>query len=425
MAQRSFQLTARGVEQASATETHDFTFVVGEIEYVCCRFQACFFSKAVYRAVMADRATDRYFLKVPDPSNHFPTIMKLINGDQIEITPSNVYFLELCARELENDELLAFIANSKLQTAVDMSTVLERIYIKRESKQDFSDELKYIASHFHRVDVAFAMKLTIDELDQILSNDALQLRSEDELFFLISELVSKRGRSYAILFHHVQFQFLEEDNLHSFLDQVFPDSLDISLWNVVRECLEVFCRLSDKNSMLKAERYPAYLCENGSFNGIISYLRAKHGGNVHSTGAVEITASSNDYNECHYTVDYGWNDYWASYGHNKAYLQFDFKQSRVCVTGYTLKSDGSEYGHLVSWVLEASDDGSPGSWEVIDARSTEDLVGQFVVKTYHCNQPSNKLKRFVRLRQTGRNSQGDNDFRLSEIEFFGRLNEST
>ena len=424
MAHRRFQLSAGGIGQACAITNNDFTFVVGGVDYPCSPVQACFFSNRVYRMVMSDRTTDRYVLEFPDANRGFEVVMRIMNGEQVEITPSNAFFLELCAKELENPELLAFITESKLDTKIDMSNVLERIQIKRELQQDCSDELKFVASHFHRVELGFALQLTLDELEKILENPALELRSEDDLFHIIHELVEKSGPQYSILYRHVQFQFLDEDNFHAFLDIVFPDSLNPILWRSVCDCLRVFWHSTEKDTMLKSDRYPSYHSEKGPFNGIISYMQAKYGTDLCEKGIIDITASSNDYNHCRYTVDYGWKDYWASYGERDAYLQFDFIQARICVTGYTLTSDGSDYGHLISWVLETSDDGSPSSWEIIDKRSTEDLVGEFVVKTFHCNYANNKLRRFVRLRQTGKNSQGDYDLRLSEIEFFGRLREA-
>ena len=44
-----------------------------------------------------------------------------------------------------------------------------------------------------------------------------------------------------------------------------------------------------------------------------------------------------------------------------------------------------------------------------------------LVKTYECSKQSDRFVRFVRLRQTGKNSYGSDSLRLSEIEFFGNL----
>ena len=76
-------------------------------------------------------------------------------------------------------------------------------------------------------------------------------------------------------------------------------------------------------------------------------------------------------------------------------------------------------GHLLSWVIEVSEDGS--EWEAIDERKAQELNGQYVVKTYDYTEQSDHFVRFVRLKQTGRNSGNTTNLRLSQIEFFGKL----
>ena len=66
-----------------------------------------------------------------------------------------------------------------------------------------------------------------------------------------------------------------------------------------------------------------------------------------------------------------------------------------------------------------SNDGS--TWETVDQRNTQDLNGQYIVKTYECSNRAGLFARFVRLRQTGPNTSNGNFLQLSEIEFFGQL----
>ena len=82
-------------------------------------------------------------------------------------------------------------------------------------------------------------------------------------------------------------------------------------------------------------------------------------------------------------------------------------------------SDGDGSCHLLTWVLEVSDDGSV--WEVVDERNTRDLNGNYIVKTYDCNKRNERFVRFVRLRQTGKDSSNWDNLLLSQIEFFGQL----
>jgi len=55
----------------------------------------------------------------------------------------------------------------------------------------------------------------------------------------------------------------------------------------------------------------------------------------------------------------------------------------------------------------------------VDERETRELDADCVTKTFTCS--GEQFFRFVRLRQTGQNSGGDNYLTPSELELFGAL----
>ena len=134
---------------------------------------------------------------------------------------------------------------------------------------------------------------------------------------------------------------------------------------------------------------------------------------------MNITASSNMRGQCHQVTDHGWNNSWFTKNEPNSWICFDFKDKTVSLTKYSLKSDGWRWNHLIQWVIEGSNDG--GSWEELDSRNTQDLNGNSITKTYDCQSMRSKSYRYLRLRQTGKNSSGWDYLRLSEIEFFGVL----
>ena len=84
---------------------------------------------------------------------------------------------------------------------------------------------------------------------------------------------------------------------------------------------------------------------------------------------------------------------------------------------YSIRSNGGGTGfnHPKSWVLEVSNDGSDGSWAVVDSRkSNSDMNDQFAI----ANSMSGAF-RFVRLRQTGKNHKGNNHLDICALELFG------
>ena len=99
------------------------------------------------------------------------------------------------------------------------------------------------------------------------------------------------------------------------------------------------------------------------------------------------------------------------------WICFDFKDKTVRLTKYSVKSGGCHYLH--DWVIEGSNDGS--NWQELDRRNTQDLNEKFIAKTCECSRASGNSFRYLRLRQMGKNSGGNDQIQLSEIEFFGIL----
>ena len=417
-----FELTARGIGQTVGIEESDFVFVVGNKVCKCTRFQACFFSKLVSRMVTADRCFDKVVLEATESLQGFEDFTALINGCPITITKTNVSLLEFCARELENDELLAATCRFRYGNKFTLSDVAGRIYAKSSRESLSQDEIRFVAMHFHELDFDLLAKLRAEDIDAALCSPDLKLKSEDHLFQTIMRL-SEIDASYRQLVIHVQFQYLSKENCDAFLDQIFPDFFNIRVWESIRSYISKSQAPSKED--LNLERYIVYSYgkEAGPFDGIMAQLTRDCGGNPHQRGIISITASSSACNECFMVVNRDWKDEWLSHNQANSYLQFDFKSMRVSITGYTLKSGAIGYC-LLSWVLEVSDDGTEDSWVIIDKQSITNPNRAYDVQRYTCSDPVDKLYRFVRLRQTGKNSKSAYNLILSEIEFFGKLQES-
>jgi hypothetical protein len=164
-------------------------------------------------------------------------------------------------------------------------------------------------------------------------------------------------------------------------------------------------------------------------NGVISYLTAKHGGNVHDRNIVRVTSSSlatgRPGNTLQATVDLRstqrfCSDYKAEKPHE--WLCYDFQQLRIEPTHYFIRtwSGPAGHNHLKSWALEGSMDGSV--WEELDSRQNNDLlngsrrVGLFSVLRF-------REVRMVRIRLTGLSHHDHWVLELEALELFGILEE--
>ena len=415
-----FQLSSRFLDDAAKHEERGFVFVVGDAEYQCCRFQAVVVSGLVRRLLHSDCCLSRVCLKVSDDEHQFNEIVSLMNGHSITITPENQAFLEACARELENEELLSYIITSRFKFEdISFSNVEERIRIKTENHIDCENEIDFLASHFHEAQVDVLKCVSVPNLELVLTNPHLKLESEDQLYDIVLSLADENS-DYLVLLRYIEFAFLSESKLTGFLDKIFPDLISPSVWKTLCYMVRRFCQTGGRMPFMKSHRYklPEFSSENGALNGIMSQLTRELGGNPHEKGAIFITASSTRHGQCHKLVDYGWEDYWCSENQPNSLVQFDFKSRRVCLSHYSLK--GSTQGYPKSWELEVSNDNA--TWESIDSSSGgSGLRKNKSARIYKCPGAKDKFVRYVRLRHTGENSNRRYNLYLSRIEFFGKL----
>ena len=236
---KTFQLTTKRMKEASRFEEEKFMFIVSGEEYECSRFQACFFSKKVCRILTGDVITDTLELTVKDPKHEFKDVLALMNGESIALTRDNSTFLEACARELENDELLSSLIGFRLENEkLTRENVVDRMHMKRSFLIEYDEEIQFAAEHFYELNEETIENLTVDELEEVLRHKQLRLSTEDKLFEILFQLASK-DEVYNSLMRYVRLQNLSLAVLDEFLSYVFPTFLDNEIWNQICGCLRL------------------------------------------------------------------------------------------------------------------------------------------------------------------------------------------
>jgi hypothetical protein len=152
-------------------------------------------------------------------------------------------------------------------------------------------------------------------------------------------------------------------------------------------------------------------------NGIISYLTAKHGGNVHERGLVRIASKSVQDDDALWApknvADLTLGSRFWSGNEPGQWICWDFGEMRVRVAHYTIEGYS-----LKSWVVEGSPDGE--GWQVIDRqKGLLDFKDGPNTVVFDASNPVEC--RFIRLTQTDRNHCRDNELLLYAVEFFGTL----
>jgi hypothetical protein len=184
----------------------------------------------------------------------------------------------------------------------------------------------------------------------------------------------------------------------------------------------VLAQSTNDRVFLAVRRVSEFLPSSYSpWNGIISYLTRKFGGNVHDSNVVAITASSNNGNFEKYAADLAVNNCFCSMNTPNSWICYDFKRRKIMATHYSIRSyfNGSRgNNHPKDWVVEGSNDGI--SWTEIDRREdNSDLNASNVTKTFAITRSVEV--RMIRLRQVGANHFGHHYLLLSSLEIFGSL----
>jgi hypothetical protein len=272
-----------------------------------------------------------------------------------------------------------------------------------------------LASHFYELEESLLKAIGHSALSKVLHSDKLRIASEDSLLDSIVEF----GTDHFDLLGCLHTEYLSQTGMLRLLDSISREEMNDELWASLCHRLLLFV----PSKKLPKSRFlgPEFALDSSApFKGIIAHLTAECGGNVHSRGIVVITASSSARSACHQVVDYTWTDYWFTNGNANSWIQFDFKTRSISPSNYTIKSAGNGSHHLVKWSLVGSNDGT--TWIDLDRRETNELSGNYIVKSYECaSVPSSSFFRFIRLTQTGKNSSGQDNLMLANLELFGDM----
>lgn len=400
-------------------EGRTFTFVVGteKRQYEYHLIVACLMSEKVHRVLMNDPTATSLRVLPNESCVGFDDFVEIWNGKSIAITESNGIFLIHLCQDIEC-EYLRLVLERCADSCESLSreNVIVRFLIKTQYEWNTDAEIKIIASEFSSFSVSDLVPLGVESLDRILSHEELQISSENALLGFICEFMT-HDKSGASLLRYIHFNCLDSSHKDLFLNSIPHEIIDATLLQSITQYIgqlksQIPATLSDSDSFPYDNANP--------FNGIISHLRDACGGNPHEKGIIVITGSSNAYNKCHQIVNYGWKDYWHTVNEPNSWFQFDFKDRRVLLESYILRSNGNGGNYLRSWKIEGSNDAS--SWTELDTKNgSHGLQGDFYAKHYLCSRAERTFFRYIRLTQTGKNSHKGDYLLLSEVELFGRM----
>jgi hypothetical protein len=369
-------------------------------------------------------------IETADPAHQFEEILAVGRGFGLLPTEKTRSFLCAIACELCNFELY-FAINCDFPRHDLVSRFWEELSDFEIVDYIPAAWINYRASHFIEIDSSVLSHLPISILSRVLSNESLQVKSEDALYDLVHSRFEADSRALELL-SLIRFDFLTCESINKFISSSFNHfgeiDFSIGLWRALcnRLSLDV-----ENHSVAIAKyrntRFRSLSIPPGSavsLDGIIAYLTRELGGNVSDLHIVEITGPAQSASQlAKYAATFDTAHYFHSENKPDRWICYDFKNRRVLPTHYSIHAHTNNWW-LRSWVLEGSSigpaDGPRDVWTELDRRENDAStkadhpIGTFPVS-------ASGAYRFLRLRQTGKNAGGQDWLILFAFEIFGDL----
>lgn len=410
-----FSLSALGLTNVSQIPiVDDFTFVVGGKEYPSNKFLASYISPAITRILISDIDANRFVIDIDDTDCFFESIISLLNGNVIQITDNNILFLMQIAKIFENDEMMEsfsmHIPSLHEGNAIDL--YLQRLKYNLETSQ----VVQFIASNFSKVHRDSLMKLNPTQLADIIGNDSLHIKDEDSFFQILLDYINENGPDSIFLLGYVNLPCLHEDLIPLYIQMITPDNINAMIWESICSRLQFEVNLKPKKKKKFKDTIEQETEKEKMFEGILNRMRSE----PNFKKNVKITASSYKTDNMYILTNRNKEGYWSSFNVPNSWIKFYFKTKLIKLEEYSLETADLPpgKGHMVSWVLEASNDDT--NWFTLDTQYNYSLhEGNMAASTFPCDNSG--FYRYFRIKQCGLNDKGDDKMILKAVEFFGRM----
>lgn len=457
MSTKSIILSSSGlkniiVDKDAISKENDFKFIFGEQEIKMNRIFADFISPKVSKLHQTDPTIESIYFG----NNNYPQMSQdlftkellikfelLCRGERIEVTKEESDQLRIISKLICNDELL-----NQIESLYPCEFIPDQLENYLEELRKYSNIIEYepeiidfISSHLYEIQREKLICLPKKILYCLIKNDHLQISSEDSLYDIIQESFKedKEDEEYKeddldllSFYEEIEFSLLSENKFSEFISIFDINDLSQKLWHKLCSFFYINIKNSNKQHN-KRYHHPEEAkgtlikYDGNSLNGIIHYLTQTSGGNVGDNGTVAISSSSeNGSYVAKNAVDFeseNVQNYFQSIDQSNSWLKYDFKERKVCPTHYSIRTRRIyNNNHPKTWVIEGSNTGKDNEWEILDTKSgITSLLGLNRTQTFDIKSNTNQFYRFLRIRQTGKNSFNCDYLTIDSLEYFGYL----
>lgn len=454
MTAKTIILSATGLKNVTprSNAEDEFEFIFGNHKMKLNNIFADFISPAVSKIHKSDPTINKIDFtnkigKLMITDEILSLIQQLSTGYSIEVKDDQIIQLQNISILLENEELFSLISD-KFDTNINESNIdhylTNLIYFTEISKSinfiNYPSIIKYISSHFYVIDKSKIKQLPLCVIYSIISNENLVIESEDSLFEFVKDLFKEKRNEdeneidEISFYEEIEFTKLSEKKFNEFIE-IFPSSeMTQNLWKKLCQCFYTNMNkpstgnANEERYSFKGTKIEFDGNKSHQFEGIIHYLTQKSGGNVSDNGTVNITASSSYGDRIpKNAVDlHNTQNYFQASGDQRDWLRYDFVESKVCPTHYSVRTrPDSDGDHPRCWVIEGSNTGgeNDNEWTILDSHQNDStLQGKSFSFTFDIKQGNKEFYRYLRIRQTGPNSNNRHYTAISALEYFGIIN---
>jgi hypothetical protein len=403
---------------------NDFRFVLGESSFDCPTFVAELLSPRISTLRKSDPTIFSFSFSEAISLECLSSLISLAEGNSIRFQSDSLQDFLRITQSLDSTSLL--FEEPLFRGALRPETVIQRILAKLGMVMDCDTELEYAAGRFYRIPNECLIEASYHVLSDVLGHKRLVIESEDSLFQWILEQSPDSG--FYPLLEHVKFEHLSLNGMALFKKRYnsiipfFNEKVIGAICGRLVLPVQVSGGSAARWAHVKSVARP--YDHSHRLAGIVHYLTNRHRKHVAESGEIAITASSNSpvgNSQPQNAADISTVNYFCAAPDQSSYLQYDFGDKRITLTGCAIRSradQGTNGAHLRGWQLLGSLDGQ--KWDSLTVQ-THDIATNGRSAITSATFSESAPYRFVRLAATSANWAGNWVMSLSYFEVFGVL----
>ena len=410
-------------------ETYDvFTFIVNGKEFQTNRLISDLLSPKICLVHSIDPTIDHFSINTKNEGD-FKHILELANFQRNEISNDEALFICEILDAFGNDSIEFFNSSEKKNLTIENSLKILKKHQLFPSfyGKNISEDIEFISSNFGEMiekKKEDMKKVDVEIIERILSSKNLRIHDEDQLLKFINELYNENS-SYFTLYEFVLFTNVSSEIMGEFIEIYNVSDITNETWKSLS--LRLKQNVTKNNDDEHKKRYSVKCIDlkfesNKEFEGIIHHFLKETNGKIENE--LKITSSSNSFaaGKLDDVINYNNKSHFRMKGGPNSWICFYFKNHRVNVTHYTLKSgtNGENEENPKSWVIEGSNDNS--KWDILDEKRNNSILnGKNLVHTFEIEKQKQKEYKYIRMKQTDKNWYNNDDLMLSAFEIHGKL----